>query len=57
MCEWGVDDPATWAKPIGNSWSTSGDIFNSWSSMIGKLIKMKNGVNMPVLEDGMIHIY
>jgi alpha-galactosidase len=35
MCEWGVDDPATWAKDVGNSWRTTGDIFNSWSSMIG----------------------
>jgi alpha-galactosidase len=34
MCEWGVDDPATWAKPVGNSWRTTGDIFNSWNSMI-----------------------
>jgi alpha-galactosidase len=34
MCEWGVDDPATWARPVGNSWRTTGDIFNSWNSMI-----------------------
>jgi alpha-galactosidase len=20
MCEWGVEDPATWANPVGNSW-------------------------------------
>jgi alpha-galactosidase len=35
MCEWGVNDPAKWAKPVGNSWRTTGDIFNSWTSMIG----------------------
>ena len=35
MCEWGVNDPAKWAKPVGNSWRTTGDIFNSWNSMIG----------------------
>ena len=35
MCEWGVEDPATWSKPVGNSWRTTGDIFNSWNSMIG----------------------
>ena len=34
MCEWGVDDPATWAKDVGNSWRTTGDIFNNWNSMI-----------------------
>ena len=31
MCEWGVNDPAKWAKPVGNSWRTTGDIFNSWN--------------------------
>jgi len=34
MCEWGVDDPAKWAKTVGNSWRTTGDISDSWSSMI-----------------------
>ena len=34
MCEWGVDDPATWAKDVGNSWRTTGDISDSWNSMI-----------------------
>ena len=34
MCEWGVNDPAKWAAPVGNSWRTTGDIFNSWTSMI-----------------------
>jgi len=36
MCEWGVDNPATWAGDVGNSWRTTGDISDSWSSMIGK---------------------
>ena len=26
---------STWAKPVGNSWISIGDIFNSWDSMIG----------------------
>lgn len=34
MCEWGVDNPATWAAPVGNSWRTTGDISDSWDSMI-----------------------
>jgi len=34
MCEWGVDDPAKWAKTVGNSWRTTGDISDSWNSMI-----------------------
>ncbi len=25
MCEWGVDNPATWAPNVGNSWRTTGD--------------------------------
>jgi len=33
MCEWGVDDPAKWAKTIGNSWRTTGDISDDWYSM------------------------
>ena len=30
MCEWGVDNPATWARPVGNSWRTTGDISDNW---------------------------
>ncbi|XP_074582153.1 alpha-galactosidase-like [Curcuma longa] len=33
LCEWGVEDPATWAGSIGHSWRTTGDIFDSWDSM------------------------
>jgi len=39
MCEWGVDDPAKWAKDVGNSWRTTGDISDSWDSMIGIIDK------------------
>ncbi len=34
MCEWGVDDPATWAPNVGNSWRTTGDIRDQWSRYI-----------------------
>ncbi|KAH3764189.1 Melibiase family protein [Pelomyxa schiedti] len=34
MCEWGVEDPATWAADVGNSWRTTGDISDSWDSML-----------------------
>ena len=30
MCEWGVEQPATWARPVGNSWRTTGDIRDSF---------------------------
>ncbi|XP_050210786.1 alpha-galactosidase 3 [Mercurialis annua] len=33
LCEWGVDDPALWARNVGNSWRTTGDINDSWVSM------------------------
>ncbi|KAL1356228.1 hypothetical protein HN51_008230 [Arachis hypogaea] len=33
MCEWGLEDPATWAPGVGNSWRTTGDIKDNWDSM------------------------
>lgn len=36
MCEWGQDDPATWAPTVGNSWRTTGDISDYWLSMISR---------------------
>ncbi|KAH6809340.1 alpha-galactosidase 2 [Perilla frutescens var. frutescens] len=33
LCEWGQEDPATWASSIGNSWRTTGDIQDNWNSM------------------------
>ncbi len=35
ICEWGQNQPWTWAQPVGNSWRTTGDISDNWSSMIG----------------------
>jgi len=37
MCEWGVEDPATWAPKVGNSWRTTGDINDHWASFTGNL--------------------
>ncbi|MER0444180.1 NPCBM/NEW2 domain-containing protein [Streptomyces sp. Edi4] len=34
ICEWGQNQPWTWASGTGNSWRTTGDISDSWSSMI-----------------------
>ena len=39
MCEWGVEEPATWAGPVANSWRTTGDIKDSWASFINILEK------------------
>eukprot|EP01025_Chloroclados_australasicus_P027793 TRINITY_DN274_c3_g1_i1.p1 TRINITY_DN274_c3_g1~~TRINITY_DN274_c3_g1_i1.p1 ORF type:complete len:309 (+),score=32.69 TRINITY_DN274_c3_g1_i1:344-1270(+) len=30
LCEWGQDEPYTWAPKIGNSWRTTGDIWIYW---------------------------
>lgn len=39
MCEWGRQNPATWAKEVGNSWRTTGDIKDTWSSFTSILDK------------------
>ncbi len=35
ICEWGSNQPWNWAPAIGNSWRTTGDISDSWGSMLG----------------------
>jgi alpha-galactosidase len=35
ICEWGTNKPWTWAPALGNSWRTTFDIKDTWSSMIG----------------------
>ena len=34
LCQWGQEKVATWARDVGNSWRTTGDISDSWNSMI-----------------------
>ena len=34
LCQWGLEKVATWGKDVGNSWRTTGDIWDSWDSMI-----------------------
>ncbi|XP_042501584.1 alpha-galactosidase isoform X2 [Macadamia integrifolia] len=36
LCEWGQEDPATWAPSYGNSWRTTGDIEDNWASMTSR---------------------
>lgn len=36
LCEWGQEDPATWAADVGNSWRTTGDIEDNWNSMTSR---------------------
>jgi len=37
LCEWGEDNPATWAPKVGNSWRTTGDISDNWASMTSRI--------------------
>jgi alpha-galactosidase len=34
LCEWGVNQPWTWAAGVGNLWRTTGDINDSFGSML-----------------------
>lgn len=34
LCEWGVDEPWTWANATGNSWRMSNDINDSWERIL-----------------------
>ena len=57
MCEWGVENPGTWAMPVGNSWRTTGDIRDNFNRLVfllqlswsyNDVIKQKNN-NVAVL--------
>ncbi|GIG60876.1 hypothetical protein Lfu02_52480 [Longispora fulva] len=37
ICEWGSNQPWNWAADVGNSWRTTGDISDNWSSMVSIL--------------------
>ncbi|KAJ6732074.1 ALPHA-GALACTOSIDASE-LIKE PROTEIN [Salix purpurea] len=57
LCEWGQEDPATWAPDVGNSWRTTGDISDNWDryikTMNGHLMLHPGGWNDPdMLEVG-----
>ena len=35
ICNWGNQNPWDWGDTVGNLWRTTGDISNSWGSMLG----------------------
>ncbi|MGA5037498.1 NPCBM/NEW2 domain-containing protein [Streptomyces capoamus] len=37
ICEWGQNKPWEWAADVGHLWRTTGDISDSWSSMLSIL--------------------
>ncbi|PON87761.1 Glycoside hydrolase [Trema orientale] len=36
LCEWGDLHPALWGAKVGNSWRTTGDITDTWESMVSR---------------------
>jgi len=42
ICEWGANKPWEWAGTVGHLWRTTGDINDSWNSMIGIFIQQKD---------------
>jgi len=50
LCEWGVNDPATWAGDVGNLWRTTGDISDNWNSL--KSIIAQNAPLAPYSQPG-----
>lgn len=34
LCEWGENEPWTWASDVGQLWRTTGDISDKWDSML-----------------------
>ena len=34
ICQWGEEEIPKWGKDVGNSWRTTGDIVDTWKSMI-----------------------
>ncbi|KAI3907858.1 hypothetical protein MKW92_049396 [Papaver armeniacum] len=36
LCEWGDMHPALWGAKVGNSWRTTGDITDTWDSMLSR---------------------
>jgi len=37
ICEWGRDKPWEWAGPVGHMWRTTGDIADTWDSVMSIL--------------------
>lgn len=42
ICEWGTSKPWEWAGQVGNLWRTTGDISDSWNSMINIFDKQRD---------------
>jgi alpha-galactosidase len=45
ICEWGTNDPWLWGKDVGHLWRTTGDINDSWSSVLSIIQQ-----NLPLAE-------
>ncbi|MFC9058315.1 NPCBM/NEW2 domain-containing protein [Streptomyces sp. NPDC057074] len=45
ICEWGENKPWEWARGVGQTWRTTGDIKDNWASMLSIMKK-----NLPLAE-------
>ena len=50
MCEWGQENPWEWAPEVGNSWRTTGDIKDNWTSFV-KILDL-NAALFPYAKPG-----
>jgi alpha-galactosidase len=42
ICEWGSNKPWEWAGEVGNLWRTTGDITDTWDSMLENFLQQKD---------------
>jgi len=43
LCEWGANKPWEWAKEVGHSWRTTGDITNNFKSVL-TILDLQKGI-------------
>lgn len=44
ICEWGDNEPWTWAENVGHAWRVTGDIINCWDCEVGHGTWSSSGV-------------
>lgn len=46
ICEWGNNEPWLWARNIGNTWRTTGDIYDAWEGRFDYSIGLVDIIDM-----------
>ncbi len=44
ICEWGENEPWLWAKEVGHSWRTTGDIYPCWNCQFRNYAQSKQNI-------------